>query len=263
MKKKTRRRTAVQKLLTLLRRLQWRWLRLWPTAFVALVLIVGIVQRKAIVSRLHHTVERSGGNSGYDGIDVSKHQGRINWTAVAGDPNIHFVYIKATEGATLVDTRYDANLRQAREAGLAVGSYHFFLARRPAKVQFENFKRCVDHSKQDLLPMVDVEESGCRGYTRQQLQANLNEFMQLVKAEYGKYPVLYSQYRFYNEMLAPEFNRYYLFIARYSSSPPVLRGEGRYNIWQYSERGHVDGIRGTVDLNRFCNGTTLHDIRLK
>lgn len=198
----------------------------------------------------------------YHGIDVSKHQGRIDWPTVAQDRNVQFVYIKATEGATLVDKRYEENIKQARAAGLRVGSYHFFLARKPAKAQFENFKRHVRHSEQDLLPMVDVEESGCRGYTRQQLQSNLMEFMQLVKDEYGKYPLLYSQYRFYNDKLAPDFNRFFIFMARYSNQPPTLRGEGKYNIWQYSEKGHIEGIHGTVDLNRFANGTSIRDIKL-
>lgn len=61
---------------------------------------------------------------------------------------------------------------------------------------------------------------------------------------------------------APAYNRYYIFMARYSKTPPTLKGDGKYNIWQYSEKGHIDGIRGTVDLDRFCNGTTLYDIRL-
>ena len=86
--------------------------------------------------------------------------------------------------------------------------------------------------------------------------------MELIKKEYGKYPILYSQYSFYNKMLAPEFNKYYIFIARYGAQKPVLNGNGNYNIWQYSEKGKINGIRGHVDLNRFDNGTRLPDIEL-
>lgn len=64
-------------------------------------------------------------------------------------------------------------------------------------------------------------------------------------------------------MLAPEFNKYLIFIARYSDSQPILKGEGKYNIWQFTERGHIDGIKEKVDLNRFANGTTINDIMLK
>lgn len=197
----------------------------------------------------------------FSGIDVSKHQGRIDWKTVAEDERVQFAYIKATEGASLVDRRYATNIRQAREAGIMVGSYHFFLARKSAQEQFDNFSRVVDADQQDLLPMVDIEESGCIGYTRATIQQNLGEFMELVKERYGKYPLLYSQYRFYNDMLAPEFNRYYLFIARYGPRPPAVRG-GHHNIWQFAEDGHVRGINGTVDLDIFANGTRLGDIRL-
>ncbi len=94
------------------------------------------------------------------------------------------------------------------------------------------------------------------------LQSNLKEFMNLVKKEYGKYPILYSQYGFYNKMLSPEFNRYSIYIARYSTLKPKLRGKGKYIIWQYSEKGKIAGIKGYVDLNRFANGTRISDIEL-
>ena len=182
---------------------------------------------------------------------------------MAQDKKIQFVYIKATEGATHYDKKYETNLQKARKAGLKVGSYHFFTYRKSAKEQFENFKKHVRKYEQDLIPMVDVEKTGNNGATREKLQKTLNEFMQLVKKEYGKYPLLYSQYHFYNRLLAPEFNRYYIYIARYSTQEPILQGGGKYNIWQYTEQGKIEGIDEYVDLARFGNGTTLTDILLR
>ena len=214
------------------------------------------------LSLLTSRSSKGSARSSYHGIDISKHQGRINWKTVAKDRNIQFVYIKATEGASVVDRHYQKNLREARAAGLRVGSYHFFRAYKSAREQFELFKRHVKKGQQDLIPMVDVEETGNRQVSRQRLQRNLREFMELMKKHYGKYPLLYSQYRFYNEKLAPEFNRYFIFIARYGKREPVLKGGGKYNIWQYSERGRIKGIEGYVDLDRFANGTTIRDIEL-
>lgn len=198
----------------------------------------------------------------YNGIDVSKHQGDIDWEKVADDNKIQFVYIKATEGTTLVDSKYKTNIDKARDTGLKVGSYHFFLGYKSPEDQFKNFCRQVDKGKQDLLPVIDVEEKGNRGISRKVLQQRLQTFMDLVKEEYGRYPIIYSQYTFYNTQLAPEFNKYIIFIARYSSAKPELTGGGTYNIWQYSEKGTVAGIKGTVDMDRFANGTTLDDISL-
>jgi lysozyme len=199
----------------------------------------------------------------YDGIDVSHHQGRINWEKVAQNSNIQFVYIKASEGATRVDKRYSENIQGARRAGIKVGSYHFFRGNKSAKEQFSNFNKYINKGYQDLIPMVDVEENGNSNITRKELQNNLREFMQLIKDEYGKYPLLYSQYKFYKSMLSPEFDRYYLFIARYGNRPPHLEGNTKYNIWQFSERGRIDGINGYVDLDCFDNGTTLKNIELQ
>ena len=69
---------------------------------------------------IRHTVSKQ------QGIDVSHYQGNINWERVAREDNVHFVYIKATEGAGLVDDCYLRNLYGAKRVGLPVGSYHFF-----------------------------------------------------------------------------------------------------------------------------------------
>ncbi len=196
----------------------------------------------------------------YHGIDVSKYQGEIDWKAVASDRHIQFVYIKATEGSGMVDRMYRCNIEGARRAGLKVGSYHFFTSRSTPEAQFENYCRNVKSCEQDLIPMVDVEESGVSTWGRAELQRNLATFMNLVKEKFGMAPLLYSQYQFYNDFLAPEFNKYYIFIARYGKQKPVLRGGGRYNIWQYSETGKVKGIVGPVDLSCFANGTSIRNI---
>ena len=54
------------------------------------------------------------------GIDVSKYQGTINWTKVAKDSTIRFVYVKATEGTSIQDPMYRTNITKAKKAGLLV-----------------------------------------------------------------------------------------------------------------------------------------------
>ena len=230
-------------------------------ALLALVAVgaIALVYHKVDVGRKQRSTVAS---NKYNGIDVSKHQGKINWERVAQDQKIQFVYVKATEGASLVDKTYRRNITEARKQGLLVGSYHFFTSYKSPEEQYRNFKRQVKKGEQDLLPMVDVEEAGNKYAKREVLQQRLWTFMNLVKADYGKYPVLYSQYKFYNDLLAPDFNKCIIFIARYGKAAPALRGGGEYNIWQYTERGRVDGIKGYVDLDRFENGTSLSDIEL-
>lgn len=198
-------------------------------------------------------------STGYDGIDISRHQGRIHWDVLRHNTNIQFVYIKATEGRKRRDPRYASNVKNAREAGFQVGSYHFLHKGSSGKEQFEHFNKVVDRDLQDLLPVVDVEDDGMRGLSRADIQKCLLEFLTAAKSCYGKSPIIYCNENFYNKYLSPEFDNYYLFIASYNHAP-VLKGKPRYDIWQYSERGRVRGIWNWVDLCRFAKGRSVKDI---
>lgn len=195
------------------------------------------------------------------GIDVSRHQGRIKWSAVAKDTNIVFVYIKATEGATYTDPQYLYNLTQARKQGLKVGVYHYFRTTSSVKEQFKHFKKTCPKDSLDLIPMIDVEN--CGNWSREQVQKAVRELCKLVEKEYGKKPMIYSVQNTYNKYLAPEFNDFPLYLGRYGNNAPVIRGKGHYTIWQYSERSMVNGIPKQVDNCRFHQNKSIKDITLQ
>ena len=198
----------------------------------------------------------------YDGIDVSHHQGKINWKEVAKDKQIKFVYIKATQGTSVKDKNYEQNIKAARRQGLRCGSYHYLSCLTSIRSQFRNFQKTMRGHKQDLIPMIDVEREGVKRWSKKQVQDSVALFAKLIKKKYGKKPLIYSHVKFYNSHLSPRFNNYFLFISRYSSVRPSIKGIGRHNIWQFSDRGKIRGISGHVDLNRFMLGTSLADIRL-
>uniref|UniRef100_A0AB33J0T9 Glycosyl hydrolase family 25 n=1 Tax=Prevotella sp. GTC17259 TaxID=3236795 RepID=A0AB33J0T9_9BACT len=225
--------------------------------YILLTLLLGSSSARKPRHRKHHVPHRR-----YDGIDVSHHQGIINWQKVARNPRIKFVYIKATQGVTITDELYCRNIREARKYGLQCGSYHFLSSSSPVRAQFRHFCAVVKESQQDLIPMVDIEREGVKGWSRKQMQDSLSLFVRLLKSHYGKSPLVYSQVNFYNKNLAPQFNRYFLFLGKYNAQRPQIKGLGKHNIWQFSERGRVEGIRGFVDLNRFMSGTSIRHIRL-
>ena len=99
----------------------------------------------------------------YNGIDVSHHNGLLNWEQIAADPCIQFVYIKATEGANYVDTQYSNNVTKARQQDILVGAYHYFNSK-PAQQQFKNYSSVVKKNQIDLIPVIDVEAFGLRAY---------------------------------------------------------------------------------------------------
>ncbi|MDE6334907.1 MAG: hypothetical protein K2L77_09715, partial [Muribaculaceae bacterium] len=93
------------------------------------------------------------------GIDISAHNGPVDFMQVLAD-SIDFVYIKATEGATWRDALFEQNYRAARDAGLAVGIYHFFRFDVPGWRQSVNIIGAIGNRHLDMPVAIDVEEWG-------------------------------------------------------------------------------------------------------
>ncbi len=188
------------------------------------------------------------------GIDVSKFQGNINWTKVAKDKTVKFVYIKATEGTSIQDPYYKTNVAKARKAGLLVGSYHLYSSKTTAYQQFANFKKMVKKSEQDLIPVLDIE-----GHHVGRLNmARVDKLLELMEKEYGVKPMIYTSERLYREHLSgKKYRKYHIFIANYRGYP-----RARFTLWQYTETGHISGIKGYVDISKFDRNHSLSDIRM-
>jgi len=198
-------------------------------------------------------------NTQFDGIDVSKHQGNIDWAELKKNPQIKYVYIKATEGSDYVDPKYKENIRNARKNGFKVGSYHFLTNKSSARSQFQNFIRNANRDEQDLLPVIDVEV--CRQWSSQQLRDSLKVFADLVEEYYGCKPLIYTSEKFFTKHLGRAFADYPLFIAKYNPSQPNIGY--KWVMWQFSDCGYfraVGGNYGEVDLSRFNKGCTIKDI---
>lgn len=195
------------------------------------------------------------------GIDVSRYQGRINWQEVKTDPNVSYAYLKATEGASLVDNTYYYNLKEARQAGIKVGAYHFFSPTVDPQVQFQNFSSAVRLKEHDLLPIVDVETRG-KGSLDSFLK-RLSTFIRLVEEHYGIQPIIYTSVNFYRKYLSGEYPGYKYMIARYSDEAPEMPGDIKFVMWQYTANGMTKGIKGPVDQSRIMGHYHLGDIVLR
>lgn len=195
------------------------------------------------------------------GIDVSRYQGVIDWDAVGNDRNVSYVYLKATEGASLVDVRYHYNLRGARSAGLRVGCYHFFSPTIDAETQFRNFVSVVKLEEQDLIPIIDVETVGRSNIKR--FRERLSKFLRMIEQHYGIRPIIYTSVNFYNKYLAGRYTEYKYMIARYGDVEPFLADDVEFVMWQFTANGRIDGIRGSVDRSRFMDGYHIGDILIR
>ncbi|MDX6807472.1 glycoside hydrolase family 25 protein [Terrihabitans rhizophilus] len=190
------------------------------------------------------------------GIDVSHHQREIDWPTVAGDPRVRFVYMKATEGGDHRDTRFAENWRAAREAGLAVGAYHYFTFCRPGVEQAQNVIATVPRDAGALPLAVDLEFHGnCRRDVEADwLATELRAFLAATTAYYGRRPVFYGEAGFFEPFVRQRPNTFpeHLLWLRSIADEPEQEPCRRWTIWQYSDTGTVPGIAGPVDLNAFC-----------
>ena len=196
--------------------------------------------------------------SGYSalsqGIDVSKFQGVIDWRKVKASGKVKFAYIKATEGTSIQDPMYKRNIDSARAAGILVGSYHLYSKKTTAYQQFGNFKKVVQKSKQDLVPVLDIEER----YGRDLYIARVDKILELMELEYGVKPLIYTSEKVYWEHFSSKkYKNYHIFIANYRRYPST-----RFTLWQHSQTGRVKGISGDVDLNKFHKNHGLNEIKM-
>ena len=188
------------------------------------------------------------------GIDVSHHQGTIDWDAVKatekGEYPIRFAFMKATEGGDYKDRRFDENFSQAKEAGLIRGAYHFYNPNTEPIRQADFFISQVKLKRGDLAPVLDIER---KPKDVAQMQADLKLFLQRLEQHYGVKPIIYTSYKYKKRYLNdPEFDAYPLWIAHYYVD--LLAYEGTWQFWQHTDYGVVPGIESNVDLNVF-NGS--------
>jgi lysozyme len=185
------------------------------------------------------------------GIDVSHHQGPIDWEAVAAS-GVAFAYIKATEGGDHHDRHFRENWRAAGAAGLARGAYHFFTFCTPGDAQAENFLGVVADLRAELPPVADVEFSGnCKSWESvDDIRTELSAFLARVEQGTGRKPVLYYTRDARIRVIEGYFHHYPSW-PRNVFYEPVAQGTSIWSFWQFADNARVPGISGAVDLNVF------------
>lgn len=199
------------------------------------------------------------------GIDVSYHQGSIDWSRVAASGK-RFAYARASAGTLTADPAYGANRGGARAAGLAVGAYHYGnpdAAPNDAANEASWFLQNATVASGDLVPVLDLEVSN--GLDAAALTTWAQTWLANVSAATGVKPIIYTNRNFWSTSMSntDSFaqNGYRVWIANWTTaSQPTLPasnwgGQG-WTFWQHSSTGVVAGISGNVDLDRF-NGTSL------
>jgi lysozyme len=185
------------------------------------------------------------------GVDVSHHQGEIDWPELAGT-GIAFAYMKASEGGDFRDRRFAANWEEARKAGVARGAYHYFTQCRTGAEQARNFIDAVPREAGTLPPAADLEHFGpCRsGAQVANLVGEITTFIDMLAEHYGRRPIIYTYADFDAAYLQGHFTRENFWARSLTWLPPSFRTD-QWLIWQYHDSGRRAGINGPVDLNAF------------
>ena len=208
------------------------------------------------------------------GIDVSRFEQQIGWSRVAAD-GVRFAYVQASRGSGAdctvkpqtcgPDGFYGYNHRRAREVGIRVGAYHRAFAgggsvggaKADARREAAVFVASVGSlGRNDLLPALDFE-TPFGGLTPAGLRAWVATWARRVRAGLGATPMIYTNVsswgltgntRIFARAGSP------LWVANWDVAHPAVPAHGwdgrGWSVWQYTNDGHVQGIRGRVSLDR-------------
>lgn len=204
------------------------------------------------------------------GVDVSQYQGRIDWRAVARTQQ--FAIARATLGNTYVDTYYASNRYGARAAHVRLGAYHFAKPgsnANDALIEADLFVRVAKLRRGDLIPALDLEVTG--GLGPWTLQKWVRTWLARVASQVGVKPMIYVSPTFWKTYMGNTTwfaNAGYktLWIAHWNVSAPTVPaanwgGKG-WTFWQWTSCGHVTGITGCVDRDRY-NGSNLSPVTIR
>ncbi|MEC8009661.1 MAG: GH25 family lysozyme [Pseudomonadota bacterium] len=184
------------------------------------------------------------------GLDVSHHQGEIQWGKINSDI-YSFVYIKATEGGDWVDKKFIDNWSQAQATQLKVGAYHFYTFCTAPEVQAKNFIKTVPKLNTSLPPVVDLEYAGncSKRPSKAEFTAALQVYIELIEKSYDTLPTIYTTTDFYDDYLVDTPFASYPLWLRSVFFEPDFNNFSNVIIWQYSDNNRVEGFETLVDLN--------------
>ena len=109
--------------------------------------------------------------------------------------------------------------------------------------------------------MIDIETKG--GLSTEAFCDSLFKFLDMVEDAYKQKPLLYTGTNFYNRYLCGKLGDYKLMIAQYTTQEPILNDDKDFIIWQYTGKGHINGVNGYVDKSRFMGNHGLREIRYR
>ena len=189
------------------------------------------------------------GGEDMKGIDVSVHNGNIDWQKVK-NAGIDFAILRAGYGrlASQKDERFEQNYSGAKAAGIPIGAYwySYAMSEDEAWLEADVFLSVIKGKQFEFPVYYDVEEKKQFALGKEKVSAIMQAFLERVEAA-GYFVGLYGSASSLTTHTADDIkSRYTIWLAHWCNQTNYT---GAYGIWQHSEKGRVDGISGNVDLD--------------
>ena len=193
------------------------------------------------------------------GIDISHHQGTIDWSKMHGDHRPDFVFLKTTEGTHFTDNRFADYREHLNQLRIPYAGYHFLRFNKNGKDQANYFLKKAQPQKGQLIPVVDIEYQR-HLYTDEMAQRNIDLFMETIRSAIGVYPIVYCEEKYYHKYLKKKYKgKIILWIANYKRSPTTA-----WDLWQKTDKFNHPSFRKRIDYNILQNNRIgLKDLVLK
>lgn len=183
------------------------------------------------------------------GIDVSVHNDSIDWQKVK-NAGIQFAILRAGYGRELSqkDARFEENYRNAKAAGILVGAYwySYAMSEDEARLEADVFLSVIKAKQFEMPIYFDLEEKKQFDLGKEKVSAIMRAFLERVESA-GYFVGLYGSASSLTTHTADDIkSRYTIWLAHWAEQTNY---SGAYALWQYSDKGGVNGISGNVDLD--------------
>lgn len=184
------------------------------------------------------------------GIDVSKHQGVIDWAKVKA-ANIAFAMIRAGYGkvSSQKDSKFEENYKNAKAVGIPVGAYHYSYAKtvEDAKKEAQVFLSWIAGKQFEYPVVFDIEDASQVNLGKQLISDIIRAFCSAVESA-GYYVSVYANKDWLLNRIDDDVKKKYdTWLAEWREEPTYT---GNFGIHQYTSKGSVSGITGNVDMNK-------------
>lgn len=173
-----------------------RWIVVYYLLSLSILVLLGSCKKKDDNASIF--------SNSITGIDISHHNGSIDYKLLK-DKNINFVYIKSTEGTSVIDKKYKQNNIGTRAENIKTGAYHFFIFSEEGTKQANHFLNNSDIRSKDLIPVLDIEYSKNNPISNDttylnKIRSEILNYCNLIEEKTGEYPIIYCNNEMYKKL---------------------------------------------------------------